>query len=690
MIGDQLSDNPRIYVERLFDDPIQFRVEGSPIRANPNAVSNEHLVAYTIPKELAPGVYRYSIETSSGAVAGLLNAPVIYWTQGDLGPDVSAGGWLRIFGRNIARNGQAQVEISNASERWTQKPIAQSPWDALFKVPEGIEAGTYLVRMWNGQGDASAWSGAVEIHILQAQPEISAVVNVRDYGAKGDGQSDDTRAINEALKALATRGGGTLFFPVGRYYLSAGITIPSRTTLKGEGRDLVALAWKDFDVPPEAMLEGSSDFGIEDITIYTGNHRHIITGGVNDPQHSEIGNIKIRRVIIRASAYRGHISAVDAARRQEQLAVKSFNGSTAIRLSGANLEIVDCDIYSSMSAFLLLRPHGAVVRGNKFYNGRGGWYSISGANSVIFENNQIVGADLFATGGGINTLFDSGSASQNIFFAHNNLSLMHGWDGEAMTSDGPGGLYFGNVNVIGANSLSLNQPVPEPGRWLGAAVLILSGRGMGQYALIASVVGAKIALDRSLKVLPDASSKITVVPLQKNYILFGNTFLDAGIGIQFYGTAIDHIVADNKSVRTAGFAAWGLKYKFPQPNWFVQFLNNSVTGGAIYGRAPDGSYDLRPGRILVRGAQNDLSAAPMVIGVIVRNNDLKGNAQIRIEGGSKMQPTIEGLVVEENSIRDVDKGVIIEGEVGGLVERRNLLERAGGIRDRPALGARSR
>src|SRR5215467_2722575 len=41
--------------------------------------------------------------------------------------------------------------------------------------------------------------------------------NVRDYGAKGDGKTLDTPAINEAIKRAALAGGGTVIFPAGTY-----------------------------------------------------------------------------------------------------------------------------------------------------------------------------------------------------------------------------------------------------------------------------------------------------------------------------------------------------------------------------------------------------------------------------------------------------------------------------------------
>ena len=44
--------------------------------------------------------------------------------------------------------------------------------------------------------------------------------NAKDFGAKGDGKTDDTKAIQSALDYIIDNGGGTLFFPTGRYRLA--------------------------------------------------------------------------------------------------------------------------------------------------------------------------------------------------------------------------------------------------------------------------------------------------------------------------------------------------------------------------------------------------------------------------------------------------------------------------------------
>jgi polygalacturonase len=58
----------------------------------------------------------------------------------------------------------------------------------------------------------------------------STWVNVRSYGAKGDGAAVDTPAINRAIEAAAQAGGGTVFFPAGTY-LTYSIHLKSKVGL---------------------------------------------------------------------------------------------------------------------------------------------------------------------------------------------------------------------------------------------------------------------------------------------------------------------------------------------------------------------------------------------------------------------------------------------------------------------------
>ena len=62
--------------------------------------------------------------------------------------------------------------------------------------------------------------------------EQPSQVSVKDFGAKGDGTTDDTAAFTAALNAVAERG-GIVFVPVGDYMIKTHIEIPSHVTLEG-------------------------------------------------------------------------------------------------------------------------------------------------------------------------------------------------------------------------------------------------------------------------------------------------------------------------------------------------------------------------------------------------------------------------------------------------------------------------
>jgi hypothetical protein len=74
------------------------------------------------------------------------------------------------------------------------------------------------------------------------QSWLDQFATVKDFGATGDGITDDTEAINRALYQLFCRETNTqirrsLFFPAGVYKITQSINIPPYATLYGEGSD---------------------------------------------------------------------------------------------------------------------------------------------------------------------------------------------------------------------------------------------------------------------------------------------------------------------------------------------------------------------------------------------------------------------------------------------------------------------
>ena len=67
---------------------------------------------------------------------------------------------------------------------------------------------------------------------LPAAAEQPSRVSVRDYGALGDGTTDDTAAFQAALAAVAEKG-GTVAVPVGSYLINTHLNVPPLVTLEG-------------------------------------------------------------------------------------------------------------------------------------------------------------------------------------------------------------------------------------------------------------------------------------------------------------------------------------------------------------------------------------------------------------------------------------------------------------------------
>lgn len=103
----------------------------------------------------------------------------------------------------------------------------------------------------------------------------SLKVNVKDYGAYGDGKRDDTKAFQNAIDVVKEKGGGEVFVPKGTYILHP-IYIKSKVNLVGESRDSVFIKLSDQapdDYTRIINLESVRDIKIQNIT-FDGNADH--------------------------------------------------------------------------------------------------------------------------------------------------------------------------------------------------------------------------------------------------------------------------------------------------------------------------------------------------------------------------------------------------------------------------------
>jgi hypothetical protein len=92
----------------------------------------------------------------------------------------------------------------------TALPLKCKAGAALVNAPVGMVLGTQDVEC-----DGTNWV---------VQKDVS-VLNVKDFGAVGDGTTDDKAAIQSAINAAVAASGGIVFFPTGNYAVASGLTV---------------------------------------------------------------------------------------------------------------------------------------------------------------------------------------------------------------------------------------------------------------------------------------------------------------------------------------------------------------------------------------------------------------------------------------------------------------------------------
>src|SRR5690242_11424254 len=82
-------------------------------------------------------------------------------------------------------------------------------WQSMNTRISLYVSGLILCSLMLGCANTSGTSGAA------SAGDSPVVYNVRAFGAKGDGKTIDSPAINKAIEAANAAGGGTVLFPPG-------------------------------------------------------------------------------------------------------------------------------------------------------------------------------------------------------------------------------------------------------------------------------------------------------------------------------------------------------------------------------------------------------------------------------------------------------------------------------------------
>ena len=89
----------------------------------------------------------------------------------------------------------------------------------------------------------------------------TATFNVKNYGAKGDGSTNDAAAITKAVNAANAAGGGTVEFPSGTYKVGSTVHLKSNVTVQLDSGSTLTGTSSGYDAPESNPNDSYQDFG---------------------------------------------------------------------------------------------------------------------------------------------------------------------------------------------------------------------------------------------------------------------------------------------------------------------------------------------------------------------------------------------------------------------------------------------
>jgi hypothetical protein len=295
---------------------------------------------------------------------------------------------------------------------------------------------------------------------IAAKTAINAdfFVNVKDYGAVGDGVADDREAIQDAIDAAAQSGGGKVFLPAGTYFISFTLTLADNIELLGCGsQSVIKPAFPPTDVNriiDNDWVNGNENIVLRDFRVdRTGaNVIHgILLNGVT--------NLLIDGIEVSGLPGSGLLSGA--------IAISSIGPAGSLgftRLESRNIRVVNC-VFDSVDNFGVQVGFvdQCVIANNVAYNSAREVYGVEpeddGDTPDTARNVSIVGNTIY----GRDTIISPGSPTGMIVVTHNSGGLVDGVTVAGNTIRQPGGgnnvnpgitVHGGKNVVVSGNAIS--------------------------------------------------------------------------------------------------------------------------------------------------------------------------------------------------------------------------------------------
>ncbi|MFE2774588.1 glycosyl hydrolase family 28-related protein [Aerococcus urinaeequi] len=397
-------------------------------------------------------------------------------------------------------------------------------------------------------------------------------INVRLFGAIGDGITDDTIAIQKAIDYVRNRGGGTVFIPSGIFI--ANLTIYSNVHLKGSSVDNTILKSK-----PNSNEDVIKSYEFE---TYTGTTADVVDEGVRFVTISEItvdGNksqntsgrgiaiwgayLNFENVIVQNAADDGIWTEFTSILTPTQQTVRQSALESVFR----NIKVFYCD----GNAWTYNGPHDSLID-NYVPIGNAGW--------ALYQrdfNSFLTGENWNAWKNGNGFYIGTGLAGHDIVADNDGTGIGMEFKATGGNSRIVNGRFSGWEKgvILRGQAQKINVYVQNCGHLTDGASVIVESLSLSKLDLIA--VNNNVALDVISEVSKNFYDVTASVPsgktLQRGVALRSDSYAQINSG----ATGYMQLPENNLKVR-------GWSYTFPQNNGMLltdQSAPTSTTRGGI-------------------------------------------------------------------------------------------------------------
>ena len=529
-----------------------------------------------------------------------VNTTEAWW----IGPNAATrGNTVSVFGRNLAHQGATSyVYIQKAGMAGVWATVtAANPYKADFTVPSTLANGAYQVWIHNGHGGHYGWSGPLTLTVNDGTPWTSQQFNVKTYGAKGDGVTDDEAAIEAAVEAASHSPWSTVYLPAGTYMVSRGFTPPSQVRWLGDGpAQTIIRANSGFVKPPASTWDGRRC-----CLLFSNNDANSVTfQGLTIDANGNMNGYLPTPVYMRF----GHdVRFLDVTINAKGYGTADFHGNNRLFLQNCSLVGTGNGVFFGASTQVFVA--GCHVYGTNDANTMLTWWgaeavSCTNTTGQDFDNTQ---ADGWAQGRfvygssqwGSNRDFYVGDCTTQELavrpaVADSNSGEQLLWENGTRYSAKP---TFATATTVGfaANAFFSDAGLPTG----SYDAVIVDGTGLGQHRKIVACAGSTITVAPAWNVMPDLSSTIIIAAGVSRCAVYHNTLQGksdyltrdtASAGIQPYGNSFDFI-ADSNTISQVrhGIYLWGMSETSLSPQslacvYFNYIANNTVhdcVGGIV-------------------------------------------------------------------------------------------------------------